>query len=520
MKTSEEKSKEFLKRKRAKNRRFLKEKTDRILKKMRDKHVDKIDKAKLAAAEGGKRATEEPKKADKIKHGSRVEPVFFPGSTPIEQFRSNVIGSTLNPKLMVMRDQKELLVEEDPELLDDIYKSYIMESKYGSLDQKFTIRDKGDLAQTRLYFSGVGDCPRLIYFKFHMPHKARNYTVKGLILFADGNMHHRDIQRRLSENQKTRNPEGYLYIPEFDASGYYDDLYILEKSPDGTRKFEKCAILEIKTKLPYACERVAQRDYDQAQLYFYAAKFSERLKEKRILITGIRLLYKDRAVQTDDVYFAWIVRPDQRRQAQVLNYYRWLKINVVDGGYCPPHPYERSSVACQYCRYHNWCWKGYPDPRTVTVDLDSVIDPTVKVPADREILEGMALRFVELRDEIKEKEKERDHIALVFLNYFAQKKIAQFPISEKKALEPKVKTSTKFNNQALIKILGFEDFSKISNPSSKLISQAIKAGSIDAGTVEKSKLFTASKPYVAIVNIKPLSKKTPPPMERPVKKGK
>ena len=271
---------------------------------------------------------------------------------------------------LVLKDQQALLAERDFEIPEELAKSYLEQSKTGN----GKIKDKGDLRQKNLYFSNVNNCPREIYYKFFEPERARDYTVKGLILFDDGDKHHQNIQRRLEDRGKVRNPEGFLEIPEVGATGYYDGLVNVGVE----NGWNLCDLLEIKSKLPYACEEIAQRDYDQAQLYHYGARYSKRLAVKRIKIRNIRILYKDRAVQTDDVHFSWMVKLDLDRQHEILEYFKWLHDIVVGKKFLSPHPFEKKSQNCTWCRFKEWCWRKYPDQIIERqVDSDEIKLPDV-----------------------------------------------------------------------------------------------------------------------------------------------
>ena len=172
----------------------------------------------------------------------------------------------------LLRDMEDgaMLAVPDPKIVEEINKSY-------KEDREEKLKHRGDKRQKNLYFSNTKACPRTIYYRFFQPEMARDYTAKGLILFDDGNKHHLNLQRRLEDRGVTTNPEGFVEIlPEdegFHATGYYDQIHISE---------DRNGILEIKSKFPGACFSILQADYDQAQLYIFAAQKSKRLKAKKI----------------------------------------------------------------------------------------------------------------------------------------------------------------------------------------------------------------------------------------------
>jgi hypothetical protein len=389
----------------------------------------------------------------------------------------------------VLRDQKELLFEQDEELVADVNKTYLQDAGYGD-----GLKHRGDLGQKNLHFSNVKACPREIYYKFFEPERARKYTVKGLILFDDGDRHHINIQRRLEDQGKIQNPEGFLEIPEVEATGYYDGLVNIETKPNGDKI---CDLLEIKSKLPYACERISQIDYDQAQLYHYAAKYSKRLKSKRIKIRAIRIFYKDRAVQTDDVHFAYLVHPDLDRQQDILTYLRFLKNTVIDQKKLVPHPYEKDSTKCVYCLYRHWCWREFPEvvEERDDSDLDNVTLP------EGEILESVAKHFYEILAQEKALRDEKRQLEPLLLKYFKETKRDTLPITESEALAPKVGKRTEWDEDGLLEALGPEWYARISSPKKSKITELINTHYVDAGTFEKFKNYKANKPSIYIKSI-------------------
>lgn len=394
---------------------------------------------------------------------------------------------------MMLKPQKELIAEREYELPKELAASYREESSYGGE----SLKEKGDLGQKNLQFKNVCDCPREVYYKFFAPHRARDYTVKGLILFDDGKLHHRNIQRRLEDRGKGRKPEGYLTLPSCGAVGYYDQL-INVAIENGWRI---CDIAEYKTKLPYACDQIDQEDYDQAQLYHFAAKQSKRLLSKKIKIRNIRLLNRDRAVQTDEVFFSWMIPPDKNRQLECVEYMDWLYETVVLQRYLPPQPYEPSSVKCTYCRWKSWCWREYPEIIVSEAELEPVLVP------DREIVESHAKRMYEILKLESELRQEKEQIAPVVLTYLKGQKRPVFSINEIEGLVPRQSRTTVWDKKALIKKIGLETFALVADVKASLVTDYIQREYVDAGIFEKVKKYKLSKPYLAIVKLKKLEKK-------------
>jgi|GEM_PF-6537551 len=394
---------------------------------------------------------------------------------------------------MMLKPVKQMLAEREYELPEAMAASYREEAGYGSE----SLRERGDSGQKNLQFGNVNDCPRMVYYKFFAPHRARDYTVKGLILFDDGKMHHRNIQRRLEDRGVGRAPEGYLTLPSCGAVGYYDQL-INVGMENGWRI---CDLAEYKTRFPYACEEIGQDAYNQGQLYHFAAKDSDRLKSKKIKIRNVRIMNRDRAVQTDEVHFSWMVQPDKVRQAECVEYMEWLYEKVILEHYLPPQPHEPSSVPCTYCRWKGWCWREYPEIIVGEAELEPVLVP------DREIVESHAKRIHEILRLESELRQEKDKIAPVILTYLKEQKRPVFPVDEAEGLVPRQKRTTVWDKKALIKKIGFESFALVADVSGKLVTDYIQREYVDAGIFEKVKKYKLSKPYLAIAKLKKFEKK-------------
>jgi len=394
---------------------------------------------------------------------------------------------------MVLKPTEKMLAEREYELPEALAKSYLEEAGYGDK----SLRERGDSGQKNLQFGNVNDCPRMVNYKFFSPHRARDYTVKGLILFDDGKMHHRNIQRRLEDCGMGRKPEGYLTLPSCGAVGYYDQLINVGMD----RGWRICDLAEYKTRFPYACEEIGQDAYNQGQLYHFAAKRSERLQARKIKIRNVRIMNRDRAVQTDEVHFSWMVQPDKARQTECVEYMEWLYEKVILEHYLPPQPYEPSSTDCTYCRWKDWCWHEYPE---IIVSEGELIP--VPVP-DREIVESHAKRIYEILRLESELRQEKDKIAPVILTYLKEQKRPVFPVTEDVGLMPQQSRITVWDKKALIKKIGLESFALVADVKGTLVTDYIQREYVDAGMFEKVKKYKLSKPYLKIAKLKKFEKK-------------
>lgn len=379
-------------------------------------------------------------------------------------------------KARILREQKDLKLERDFEVVKWISEHYRFESKHGRGGQ---IKEKGDQRRRNLYMSDVHRCPREIYFMFHSPERARDYTIKGLMLFADGSYHHQDIQRRLEEKKRGRNPEGFLEDPETGATGYYDELI-----PVGTENgWQICDLMEIKSKNSPAMSRVAQGDYDQGQYYLLAAGWSRRLKTLGIKVRNLRIFYKDRSLMLDDPLVGWMAEPDPERQEAIRKHFMWLKTTIIEKKKIVEQPYARDYWMCQFCRFHHWCWKGFPDIKSTEAVPKILTDER----PEKEILLSLSTRFLDLKKESAALKAEEDGIKKVFMNYFAHTKTLTFPVTEEKNIGLVKTIKEELDKEYLLKRLGATKYAKISVPVAKLIEKGIEEGTISAKIIERSK---------------------------------
>jgi len=392
---------------------------------------------------------------------------------------------------MVLRDQEKLLVEWDSDLYDLIVDTYINPSKHG----RGALHATGDKKKKNLYMSDVSKCPREIFYAFFEPETARDYTFKGLCFFGDGNMHHEDIQSRLKTARLARNPEGYLELDDPHCTGYYDDLIHIKY--DEKAGIEYCDMVEIKTKMPSAIDNVKQSDYDQAQLYHYAAQHSKRLKSKNIKIQNIVLIYKDRSLMSNKIFGTFRVQPDPDRCVDVLNYFRWLEKMVVGEKFLCAHPYERKSTKCQYCKFVEHCWAKIALPPVKLADVDTLIAGA----ADAELVDSLAQKLRELITLEKDISKEIKTLTPAFLGYMLSKKLVDIAINETEKFTVRHKNTTEWNRDFLKQKIGEKYYSFISTPNAALIKDLIKRFDADASVFEQAKTIKQSKPFLAITKI-------------------
>jgi CRISPR/Cas system-associated exonuclease Cas4 (RecB family) len=375
--------------------------------------------------------------------------------------------------IKLLRDQDTHLATPDPELVEAVYESFRAESRHGH-----GLKEKGDKKRDHLWATDIRYCPRKVYYDFTNPSKAREYTVKGLMLMEDGNLHHKDIQRRLEERRKADHPGGFLEDAELGVTAYYDDLYIVGHK----NRWLLCDILEIKRKFGKDIQAIDQADYDQLQYYIWMAQFSKWLESHRIRILGGRLLYSDRAIMTDEVYSAWRVEKDEKRIEEIRDYIKNLKLAIAEKT-IPRRPFERESLSCVYCRYNDFCWRGIP---TAVAPAFSASE-TAERP-EKELVDSMALNYIKLKKEAAELEKQIGEAREIIKKYFAATGLSEIPVGDKAIVRSQIK---RFSLDAayLFDTLPREVWTGIVSPDLKKMKAAIKDGSLDPEAFERSKVY-------------------------------
>ena len=379
----------------------------------------------------------------------------------------------------IMRPMSDLQdrVTVDYELVDHVQNSYFKK-------RDLAVEEKGDYRRESLKFGHVNSCPREVYFDFFEPEMARKYTMKGLIFFEDGTEKHEIIQDRLNKEGVLRDSEGWLRIDKVHANGRYDGLIPVEKKDGWTI----CDIIEIKTKFPGACKHVNQRDYDQGQEYIIGSRESKKLQHLKIKVRGLRLFYRDRTLQTDEIHFGFYAKSDPERQVDIMRYMTFLWEEVVGKRKLVPHPYLKRSPYCEtFCRYTQRCWKGFED-QVREIDLDEVTLPSM------DIIQTAADKVSLNEAKIKGLKKEMEDLKPILEAYFLH---TGEPILEttcdddhRYGILPDFRKKVEWIDlDKLIKEIGEENYSKISKPDTKRLNHFNSENFIDMGLFEKYKRY-------------------------------
>lgn len=394
-------------------------------------------------------------------------------------------------KYPLIKPMEKIEFDKDEYLTDKINQSYILNSQRGE-----TLKNKGDKKRTSLRFTHCKDCPRLVYYEFHQPEKTRPYTVKGLVFFDEGQKSHKNIQNRLEEHERMLGSEGYLFIEEINANGFFDGIVPVEEK-DGYLLVD---IFELKDKFSGAVNSINQDDYDQAQLYFYAAEKSEWFKAKKYKPRAIRFVYRDRTLMTDDIFFGFMVKKDPDRQTDIMNYMRFLWNEVAAKKALVPHPYERKSTKCQYCRFYNHCWREYPELVKENEESDKELE-AVDLPPEQEIFNSYAKRIFEILTEQKKAKEEIKQLEKVLLAYFKQTGNKIIPVNNEFGIGVRQSKLTEWDFAKLRETIGHEYYSKVSKPNASLVTDLINREYIDAGKFEQFKTYKLSKPSIYLKKI-------------------
>lgn len=420
---------------------------------------------------------------------------------PGKEFTREDIDRAMKPRETIIKDKikkgklapllkplKKFQAEPETELIEALDVSYRQSAKYGD-----GLKKKGDSKRDSLGFYHARACPRNVYYDFFEPHLARPYTTKGLILFDDGKIHHKNIQQRLEEQRKLKHSEGFLHIPEINAKGYFDGLVPVEVDGD----WIIVDIFELKSKA-IGLHNVLDDDYDQGQLYHKAAQESPQLEALKYKVRSIRILYKDRSLMSDDVHKGWIIQPDLDRQKDIMEYMRFLWNVVYKEKKLFHHPYERKSNKCKYCKYHDHCWKGFKwEPEEA--DVSKMME--VETPTE-EIVKTFAHRLHEIITEEKKLKAEKDTLIPALLKHFLATKTSSYPIADGEGLVIGQSKLTEWDVKGLVKAIGLEMFSKIGKPDSKKVTELIKVEHVDSSKFEQFKKYKLSKPSIRIGKVK------------------
>lgn len=320
------------------------------------------------------------------------------------------------------------------------------------------------------YVSDVSKCDREIYYLFYHPEKKRTIADKTLMLFRCGDMFHEEIQFRLKKQRvidNSRDLEYGIEDWEVETTGRLDSF----AQDDG-----KLAITEIKAKNPYGFlnEEPEQFETDQLLWYIFAAKNSKNLKKRKIHDYGY-VLYVEGWPISDFPLAGWKIPYDAKRVREIRDRFKKLK-QVIQDKKIPKRPYERDSIKCQYCRFKEYCWKGIPEAKEPAL----IADESVEKP-EMELVESAENRYVQLKSEISEREKELKEVYIILMKYFKAT-----GVEETDKLKHIFSKSISLDEKYLLKKLR-DSWHLIAKPQIKLIQQAIKDRKVDPEVFERAK---------------------------------
>lgn len=397
---------------------------------------------------------------------------------PIARKKRELVKKDLPYFIMRPMADLQARVTVDFELVDHVRNSYFKK-------RDLAVEEKGDYRRESLKFGHVNACPREVYFDFFEPEMARKYTMKGLIFFEDGKEKHEIIQARLEKEGVLRDSEGWLRLDEVHANGRYDGLIPVEKKDGWTI----CDIIEIKTKFASACDHVNQRDYDQGQLYIMGSRESKKLKHLKIKVRGLRIFYRDRTLQSDDIHFGFYAKSDPERQTDIKRYMKFLWFDVVGKRKLVPHPYEKKSPYCEtFCRYTQRCWKGYED-QVDEIDLDEITLPAM------EIIQSNGKEIWETVKQIKALKEEIADLLPIVEAYFLHTKEPILKVLSDENYDygvlPDLRKKMEWIDLKKLKDeIGLENYYEISKPDKVRLNSFVAEHYIDMAIFEKYKKYT------------------------------
>jgi len=197
---------------------------------------------------------------------------------------------------------------------------------------------------------------------------------------------------------------------------------------------------------------------------------------------------------TDEIFFGYKAKPDLDRQNDVMQYMRFLWHEVAQKKVLVPHPYERKSTKCQYCRFHDHCWSGYPEVVKENEQEEEL--KTLELPPEQEIFNSYAKRIFEILQEEKKLKDEKAQLEKIVLAYFIQTQNKVIPVTSSEGIGVRQSKRTEWNWAGLRDAIGYEYYARVSKPDASLITDLINREHIDAGKFEEFKTYKMSKPSI------------------------
>jgi CRISPR/Cas system-associated exonuclease Cas4 (RecB family) len=326
----------------------------------------------------------------------------------------------------------------------------------------------------RLYFfvSDAGRCKRQLFYQFVEPEKKRDMASSTIMMFKMGDLFHDEVQQNLIRLKYASSKDiefGTFGEAKFDPRGRLD-AFIKENG--------RLVILDIKSKNSYAFED-EPNDEETYQLlfYIYQCKQDRYFSGRRQKIADYGyLLYVDRGGLSDMPFYLWKVEYSEE-QIEILRAEFSRLQNDIQKKKIPIRGHERNSIKCNYCRFKELCWQGVPEePKPLELEAN----PAIEKP-EMELVESAQNRYIQVKNEIKEKEAEEEKLHDILERYF---KATGNKETERLIYSPSKETS--LDRDYLLSKLK-DKWHLIAEPKMKLIQAAIKAKEVDPEVFERAK---------------------------------
>jgi len=330
------------------------------------------------------------------------------------------------------------------------------------------------IARRHFYISDVGKCDREVYYHFRHPEEKRPLADKTLVLFRHGDLYHEEIQDRLKKEKVIDSPRDMEYgleDLEIEVTGRLD---IFIKEDNGL------AVGEIKSKNPYAFKAAEpdQKEIDQLLWYIYCAKRSRSQRKRNILDYGY-LIYVERGEVSEFPYRVFKIDFDEEKMRKILSRFRKLR-EAINREEIPQRQYERDSIACQYCRFSDFCWQGVPKEEEPVFRADESVEKP-----EKELIDSAAEQYIKLKDEEKRLKEQLDEVHKLLMNYFKATGTEQISKNGKLIVHEFAKRVSL--DLEYLENHAYDRWHVFSKPQISLIRKAVKDGLLDPEIYERAK---------------------------------
>lgn len=224
--------------------------------------------------------------------------------------------------------------------------------------------------------SEVGKCDRALVYDWRGEPK-EPISGRGMMIFNDGDIHHRDIRDRIRNSGfELVEEERELFDRNWNLSGHIDGIVCFNGDH---------FLLEIKSINHFQFERLNSRPLEehiqQINLYMFY----------RDIDKGV-IIYKNKNTAALKEF---VVKKDDEIVQELLAKFERID-SCVKTGNLPKRPYHRDDWHCQYCQFQKICWSDVEE---------EIAHDKIAITDDPSILKT-AKEYERLSNEKKESESE------------------------------------------------------------------------------------------------------------------